>query len=192
MSWWCWVLDALAKISWPSACISWPRSPSATSVAKRIQCSFQKLSKTATESRITNDLKTTYCKYSVLYGKTRAKYTKERRPLCANTVFSRIFRKSVHFYRVLPCKTRVSKTCKNIWVLPCRSHIWAQKGLPNGPQNGPRSVQNACFTGVLSHRPYKNTGFYRVKWTSDRPRRPCRKRSIWHLKKTHFCTVKPE
>ena len=30
-------------------------------------------------------------------------------PLCVNTVFSRIFHKTVYFYRDLPKKTRVSK-----------------------------------------------------------------------------------
>ena len=72
---------------------------------------FQKLSKTAIEIRITSDLKTTYCKYSVLYGKTRVKYTTQRRPLSGNTVFSSIFYESDHFYRALPCKTRISGIC---------------------------------------------------------------------------------
>ena len=105
-------------------------------------------------------------------------------PLCVNTVFSRIFHNSVHFYRVLPCKTRVSRICKNIRVLPCKSHFWAQKGPQNGSQNGPRIAQNTCFTGVLSRRPSSNTVFYHVKWTSNRPK--------WRMKLTyHFIRVLP-
>ena len=71
-------------------------------------------------------------------------------PLCENTVFSRIFHKRVHFYRVLPCKMRISRICQNIQVLPCKSHIWAQNGPQNEPGNGPRITQNTCLIDVLS------------------------------------------
>ena len=64
---------------------------------------------------------------------------------------SRIFHKRVHFYRVLPCKTRISRMCQTTRVLPCKSRIWAQKGPLNGPQNGPQIAQNTCFTEILSH-----------------------------------------
>ena len=114
---------------------------------------LQKWSKTATNIGITNDLATTCCRCAILYGKTRVKSITERMPLCVNTVFSRIFHKIVHFYFVLQCKKRVSRNCKNILVLPCKSHFWAQKGPQNGSQNGPRITQNTCFTGVVSHCP---------------------------------------
>ena len=88
---------------------------------------FSKLSKTAIEIRITNELETTYCKCATLYGKTRVKYIMEQVPLCENTVFSRTIYKRAHFYRVFPCKMRVSRNCKNTRVLPCKSRHWAQK-----------------------------------------------------------------
>ena len=152
-----------------TACMWWPRSPPATSVAEHMQCSFQKLSKIAIEIRIRNDLEKTYCKCATVYCKNRVKYTTERRPLCINTGFSRIVHKDTHFYNVLHKWN--SRTCQNTLVLPCKSHIWAQNGPPNGSQNGPRSVWNVCFTGVSSHWPHKNTVFYRVKWTSNHPKR---------------------
>ena len=113
---------------------------------------LQKRNKIATNFGITNDLSTTCCKCAVLYGKTRIKCIPERMPLCVKTVLSRICHESVHFYRVLPCKTSVSRNCKNIRVLPYNSHFWVQKGPRNGSQNGPRIAQNTCFTVVLSHR----------------------------------------
>ena len=116
-------------------CTGWPRSPPATSVAWRIS---SKMEQNCNEHRIINHLATTCRKYSILYGKTRVKCITKRMPSCANTVFSRIFHKSVHFYRVLPCKKRVSRICKNIRVLPRKSHIWAQKGPRNELRNGPR------------------------------------------------------
>ena len=140
---------------------------------------FSKLSKTGTRIRITNNPKTTYNECAILYGKTRVKCVRASVPKCANTVFSRIFHKSAYFYRVLQCKTRIPRICKNIRVLPCKSHIWTQNGPQNGPQNGSRNAGNACFTEVLSHRSSKNTVFYRVKWTSDRPKWPCWK--IWKM-----------
>ena len=116
------------------------------------------------------------CMFAFLLGKTRVKCMREEVPLCENTVFSRTIYKRAHFYRVFPCKMRVSRNCKNTRVLPCKSRHWAQKWPSNGPQNGPRIAQKPGFTEVLRHRHYKNTVFYQVKWTSDRLKWPCWKR----------------
>ena len=82
---------------------------------------------------------------AILYGKSRIKYVKERMPLCANTVFSRIFHRRIHFYRVLPCKTCISRVYQNIRVLPRKSHIWAQ----NGPKTDPKMGLESLKTRVL-------------------------------------------
>ena len=117
-------------------CTGWPRSPQATSVAWRISSKMEQ--NCSEHSVIINDLATTCRKCTILYGKTRLKCITKRMPLCVNTAFSRICHKRVKFYRVLPCKTRISRICQNTRVLPCKSRIWAQKGPRNGPQNGPR------------------------------------------------------
>ena len=46
-----------------------------------------------------------------LYGKTRVKCTIEKTAPCVYTVFLRVCSKPVHFYRVLPCKMRIPRSC---------------------------------------------------------------------------------
>ena len=100
-----------------------------------------------------------------LYGKTRVKCTIEKTASCVYTVFSRVYSKPVHLYRVLPGKMRIPRSCRFTRVLSSKS----QKRVPNWT---PKWVPFKIFwagsgiiygkTRVFLHAHAKNTGFYRV------------------------------
>ena len=98
-----------------------------------------------------------------LYGKTRVKCTTGRVPSCDYTVFLRVLRKSVHFYRVLPYKMRISINCIFIRVLPVKTQHGYQNRPQNGPPNRTRIALNTCFVEVIRVWVHKYTVFYRVK-----------------------------
>ena len=84
-----------------------------------------------------------------LYGKTRVKCTTGRVPSYDYTVFLRVLRKRVHFYRVLPYKMRISINCIFIRVLPVKTQHGYQNRPQNEPPNRTRIALNTRFVEVI-------------------------------------------
>ena len=69
-----------------------------------------------------------------LYGKTRVKCTIGKTAPCVYTVFLRVCSKPDHFYRVLPCKMRIPRSCWFTRALSSKS----QKCLKMDPKIDPK------------------------------------------------------
>ncbi len=120
-----------------------------------------------------------------LYGKTRVKCTTGRVPSYDYTVFLRVLRKSVYFYRVLPYKMRISINCIFIRVLPVKTQHGYQNGPQNGPPNRTRIALNTRFVEVIRVWVHKNTVFYRVKWHKIVQNRRVENRKFSFRKRCH-------
>ena len=76
-----------------------------------------------------------YQKLADLYCKNSVICITGRMPSCVYTMFFRVFVKSAHFPRVLPCKMSFSINRIFTRVLPSKSQNVSQNEPQNGPQN---------------------------------------------------------